>query len=311
VRSARLAAGAAAALFLAAPLVLPPYPLGLLLETCLFALFAMSLDLLVGWAGLVSLGHAAAFGLGGYTLALLTLHGGVSLLPALAGALLLAAAWAALTGALCVRGRGVGFLMLTLAFAQLLHTVAYKWTSVTGGSNGLAGIPRPPLALGPLGTLPVQGETAFYFVALTAAAAGGLLLHRVGRSPVGHILQGIRVNEARMRALGYPVVRYKVAALTLAGALAALAGALHAAYTGYVSPESLDWVSSGEVLIMVLLGGTGTLLGPVVGAGIFLFLREVVSTLTEHWMLYLGVLFMACVLLFPQGVVGVLRGRRA
>jgi len=310
MRSRYLAASAAAALLLGAPFVLPPYPLGLLLEASLFGLFAVSLDLLVGWAGLVSLGHAAAFGLGGYTLALLTLRGGVSLLPALLGALLLAGAWAGLTGVLCVRGRGVGFLMLTLAFAQLLHTVAYKWTSVTGGSNGLAGIPRPPLALWPLGVLPVQGDVPFYFVALGALAAAGLLLHRVARSPVGHILQGIRANEARMRALGFPVARYKVAALTLAGALAALAGALHAAYTGYVSPESLDWVASGEVLIMVLVGGAGTLLGPVVGAAIFLFLREVVSTLTQHWMLYLGALFMACVLLFPQGVVGVLRGRR-
>jgi branched-chain amino acid transport system permease protein len=307
----RLAVCAAAALLLGAPFVLPPYPLGLLLEAFLFGLFAMSLDLLVGWAGLVSLGHAAAFGLGGYTLAFLSLRAGWSLLPALLGALLVAAAWAALTGALCVRGRGVGFLMLTLAFAQLLHTVAYKWTSLTGGSNGLAGIPRPPLALGPLGNLPVQADAPFYFVALSAFVAGGLLLHRVGRSPVGHILQGIRANEARMRALGFPVLRYKVAALTLAGALAAVAGALHAAYTGYVSPDSLDWVTSGEVLIMVLLGGAGTLLGPVVGAVIFLFLREVVSTLTQHWMLYLGVFFMACVLLFPQGVVGVLRGRRA
>ena len=308
---ARLALCAAAALLLGAPFVLPPYPLGLLLEMFLFGLFAMSLDLLVGWAGLVSLGHAAAFGLGGYTLALLSLRAGWSLLPALLGVLVVAAAWAALTGALCVRGRGVGFLMLTLAFAQLLHTVAYKWTSLTGGSNGLAGIPRPSLALGPLGNLPVQADGPFYFVALSAFVAGGLLLHRVGRSPVGHILQGIRANEARMRALGFPVLRYKVAALTLAGALAAVAGALHAAYTGYVSPDSLDWVTSGEVLIMVLLGGAGTLLGPVVGAAIFLFLREVVSTLTQHWMLYLGVFFMACVLVFPQGVVGVLRGRRA
>jgi branched-chain amino acid transport system permease protein len=307
----RLAIGAAAALLLAAPVVLPPYPLGLLLEAFLFGLFAMSLDLLVGWAGLVSLGHAAAFGLGGYTLAFLSLRAGWSLLPALLGALLVAAAWAALTGVLCVRGRGVGFLMLTLAFAQLLHTVAYKWTSFTGGSNGLAGIPRPSLALGPLGSIPVHSDGPFYFVALSAFVAGGLLLHRVGRSPVGHILQGIRANEARMRALGFPVLRYKVAALTLAGALAAMAGALHAAYTGYVSPDSLDWVTSGEVLIMVLLGGAGTLLGPVLGAAIFLFLREVVSTLTQHWMLYLGVVFMACVLLFPQGVVGVLRGRRA
>ncbi|MBI3003457.1 MAG: branched-chain amino acid ABC transporter permease [candidate division NC10 bacterium] len=307
----RLVIAIAAALLAAAPFVLPPYPLGLLLEALLFGLFAMSLDLLVGWAGLVSLGHAAAFGLGGYTLALVTLQGGASLLPALAAALLLAAGWAALTGALCVRGRGVGFLMLTLAFAQLLHTVAYKWTSLTGGTNGLAGIPRPPLTFGPLGSLPVEGETAFYFVVLAAAALGALLLHRVGRSPLGHILRGIRANEARMRALGFPVVRYKVAALTLAGALAAVAGALHAAYTGYVSPDSLDWITSGEVLIMVLLGGAGTLVGPVVGAAIFLFLREVVSTLTQHWMLYLGALFMACVLLFPQGLVGVLRGRRA
>jgi branched-chain amino acid transport system permease protein len=270
----------------AAPWGLGDYGLSLLSEILVYALFAMSLDLVLGCAGLVSLGHAAFFGLGGYGFALLA-----------TAAVALAGAGGALFGAVALRGRGVGFIMLTFALAQLLHTVAFK-SDWAGGSNGLVGVPRPPFA---------TGEAAFYLVILATVVAAAWLAGRVVGSPVGRTLVGIRENAGRMAAMGYPVDRYRLLALVLGAVGAGAAGALYAAFTGYIGPSSLDWHASGEALIMVVLGGVGTLRGPAAGAAAYILLREGISSLTPHWMLALGALFVGFVLVAPDGLAGLAR----
>jgi branched-chain amino acid transport system permease protein len=281
----------------AAPWLLGAYGLALAAEVLVFALFAMSLDVVLGYGGLVSLGHAAFFGLGGYGFALLATAAHWPVLAAAAGAVALAGAGGALLGAIALRGRGVGFIMLTFALAQLLHTVVFR-ADWAGGSNGLVGLPRPAFA---------QGETAYYFAVLAVVVVSAWLLARVVDAPFGRTLVGIRENPSRMRAMGYAVDARRLAALVVAAFAAGAAGVLYGAFTGYVGPDVLDWRASGEVLIMAVLGGVGTLRGPALGAAAFILLREVVSSYTEHWMLVLGLAFVAVVLVSPDGLLGVWR----
>jgi branched-chain amino acid transport system permease protein len=281
----------------AAPWGLGDYGLSLLSEILVYALFAMSLDLVLGCAGLVSLGHAAFFGLGGYAFALLATAAGWPVAAAAPAAVALAGVGGALFGAVALRGRGVGFIMLTFALAQLLHTIAFK-SDWAGGSNGLVGVPRPAVA---------TGEAAFYFVILATVAAAAWLAGRVVGSPVGRTLVGIRENAGRMAAMGYPVDRYRLLALVLGALGAGAAGALYAGFTGYIGPSSLDWHASGEALIMVVFGGAGTLRGPAAGAAAFILLREGISSLTPHWMLALGALLVGFVLVAPDGLAGLAR----
>jgi branched-chain amino acid transport system permease protein len=291
-------------LLIGSPLVLPQYLLSLLTEVLIFGIFAMSLDLLLGYTGLVSFGHAAFFGVGAYTAGLaairLSPHLGVTLPLALG-----AAALAALViGYLCIRTAGIYFLMLTLAFAQVLYAVAFKWTPVTGGSNGLSGIPRPTLGLVPGG-----GELAdpirFYFFVLLIFLLVYYGLRRIVNSPFGRTLVGIRENEGRMRAIGYDVARYKLAAFVLAGVLAGLAGALNTYLNVFASPAQLNWTTSGQVLVMVIIGGAGTLIGPVLGAALVLLLQNLVSTHTDRWPMIMGAVFIIFVLLARFGIVGI------
>ena len=279
------------ALLLAAPLALGDYGRSLVAEIMLFAVFAMSLNVLLGYTGLVSFGHAAFFGLGAYTVAVLGAQLGLHpLLGALAG-VVIAGFVAALIGFFCIRASGVYFIMLTLAFAQLLHTVAAKWRSVTGGSDGM---PSPSLESGPL----------TYYLVLAVLAAVFLGLQRLIAAPLGHVFIGIRENEARMRATGYATSRYKLLSFVTAGCLGAVAGALFALQNGFVSPAVMFWVLSGEGLVMVILGGMGSLVGPVIGATAFLLLKHVISSYSSHWELIVGGTFIACVLFFKQGIYG-------
>ncbi len=286
------------------PLVVPSYLLSLLTEVLIYGIFAMSLDLLLGYTGLVSFGHAAFFGVGAYvagiTAVRLTPHMGITLPLALLGA----AVAALIIGYLSVRTSGIYFLMLTLAFAQVLYAVAFKWTPVTGGSNGLSGIPRPALGLVAGG-----GELAdpirFYFFTLVMFLLVYFGLKRVVGSPFGHTLVGIRENEARMSAIGYNVARYKLAAFVLAGVLAGLAGALNTYLNVFVSPALLNWPTSGQVLVMVIIGGAGTLIGPVLGAGLVLLLQNLVSSQTDRWPMIMGAVFIIFVLVARFGMVGI------
>ncbi|MGH3115015.1 MAG: branched-chain amino acid ABC transporter permease [Gaiellaceae bacterium] len=293
------------ALLAAAPFAISDFRLFLLTEILIFGLVAASLGLLVGFTGLLSLGHAAYYGVGGYTAALVAMRVTENGPAALALAVLATALVAAGTGWLAVRTRGVFFLMLTLAFAQLLFVLALTWEPVTGGSNGLSGIPRTGLVPGDEGDT-LASETNFYYYVLVAFLLGYVLLRRVGTSPFGRALVGIRENEARMRAVGYPVVRYKLASFCIAGAVAGYAGALFVQNTRFISPSNVSFEVSAFALIAVILGGVGTLYGPVLGAALVILLREELSSgFQEDWRLALGVIFVLFVYLVPRGFAGV------
>jgi len=287
---------------LAFPFVLPDYTRTLIAEIFIFAIFAMSLDILVGYTGLMSLGHAAFFGLGAYTVAILgVLFGGNAWLGVAAG-VTIAAAGAAVIGFFCVRTSGIPFLMLTLAFSQLVFSAALKWRNLTGGSDGLAIFEKPSF----LGWA-LSDSLAMYFMALAFFLLCYWGLRRLINAPLGHIFVGIRENEPRMLAIGYATSTYKVLSFTIAGALAGLAGGLYAIFNGFISPDAVYWTASGDILIMVMLGGAGTLTGPVIGTAIFMLMKNLVSSYSEHWMLIIGVVFISCVMFFPGGIWGTLR----
>jgi len=276
----------------------------LVTKIMILSIFALSLDLLAGYAGLVSLGHAAYFGVAAYTLALIAPAGDPanfwSTLPvSLAGSALAAL----VIGTFVVRTSGVYFIMVTLAFAQMIYYFFHD-TRIAGGSDGMYIDARP--ATGIAG-LDLADDTHFYYLVLVLLAGVFMLLSIILRSPFGRALQGIKSNEQRMRALGFATQRYKLAAFVLAGTLAGLAGYLAAAKEGYVNPELIAWHQSGVVLMMLILGGMGTLLGAVIGAFSYVLLQEWFSTLTRHWPLLMGGFIIVTVLLFPQGLAGLPR----
>jgi branched-chain amino acid transport system permease protein len=288
------------------PHFLSTYYLGLVIQMMIFALFAMSLDLLIGYTGMASLGHAAYFGVAAYSTGLLALKLGWSVWLALPAGLLVAALTATLFGFLALRTRGSYFLMITLALSQVVWGVAFGWRSLTGGDDGLPEVPRPNLGL----PWSLTDETPFYYFTLFCIGVGTFLLIRIVSSPFGYALRGIRESETRMLSLGYNVWRYKFAAFVLAATFAGLAGCLYVYYNRFVSPDYLQVVRSAEVLLMVILGGAGTLIGPAMGAALIVLLDNVVSAYTEHWLLVLGVIYIAVALFAPKGVVGFLRELR-
>lgn len=294
-------------LLIAAPFGLPPFAMTLLTEAVILGLFAMSLDMMVGYTRLVSFGHAAAYGLGAYASGWLLLNSGLALPFAIGGAAILTGVVAIGVGWVCTLATGVSFSMLTLAFAQLLYAVAFKWTSVTGGSDGLAGIPRTK---GPLGIEVFSTKTGFYYLALSCLVGAFLLCRMLVSSPFGAVLRGIRENEAKSLALGYNTRLYKIAVVAVSYALGGLAGALYAPFAGFANTELLFWLLSGQVLIMVIVGGSGTLIGPILGAAFFMLMEHWLSSYTEAWALFFGLVFIGFVLFAPQGLFGLLTGRR-
>jgi len=289
------------ALLIAAPLALPPFAMTLLTELVILGLFAMSLDLMVGYTRLVSFGHAAAYGIGAYASGYILLNSSTPLPFVVILAALLTGFIAIGVGWVCTLATGVSFSMLTLAFAQLLYAIAFKWTSVTGGSDGLAGIPRRP---GPLGITFFTGKAGFYYFALACLIGAYVMCRGLVASPFGAVLRGIRENEAKTLALGYNTRLYKIAVVAISYALGGLAGALYAPFAGFANTELLFWLLSGQVLIMVIVGGSGTLIGPVVGAALFMLLEHQLSSYTEAWALFLGLFFIAVVLFAPAGIWG-------
>jgi branched-chain amino acid transport system permease protein len=299
-----------AVVLLLLPHLLPPYYLGLVVQMLVFALFAMSLDLLIGYGGMASLGHAAYFGVAAYATGLLALrlHWGVWL--ALPAGLLAAALTATLFGLLALRTRGSYFLMITLALSQVLWGVAFGWRSLTGGDDGLPEVPRPDLGLPNLGLGPLTDGIPFYYFVLFFVTLGALLLMRIVSSPFGHALRGIRESETRMLALGYNVWRYKLTAFVLAGTFAGLAGCLYVYFNRFVSPDYINVPRSAEVLLMVILGGAGTLIGPAIGAALIVLLQNVVSAYTERWLIVIGTIYILVALFAPAGLIGLIRGLR-
>jgi branched-chain amino acid transport system permease protein len=308
-RPATLQTRAAELLVLAGLIVLPflmgDYPRALVTEIFIFAIFAMSLDLLLGFTGLMSLGHAAFFGLGAYAVAILGVQFGLNAWLGVAAGVVIAGAGAALIGFFCVRTGGIPFLMLTLAFSQLVFSVALKWRDVTGGSDGMA-IAEQPSFFG----FSLSESLPMYFMALAFFALAYWGLRRLLNSPLGHAFVGIRENEPRMMAIGYPTRAYKLMAFTIAGAIAGLAGGLYAIFNGFISSDAVYWTASGDILIMTMLGGAGTLIGPALGTAIFLLMKNVASSYSEHWLSIIGVTFICCVMFFPGGLWGSLQQLR-
>jgi branched-chain amino acid transport system permease protein len=296
------------AALIAFPPGLPPFLVTTLTEVLILGLFAMSLDLLVGYTGLDSFGHAAVYGLGAYTTALLLLNTGVPLPVALLAGAVATAAVAFPIAWLCTRTTGVAFAMLTLAFAQLLYAIAYKWQSVTGGSDGLAGVPRTP---GPFEMTWFTSRLGYYYMVAGCVVASYLLCRAFVRSPVGTALLAIRENERKAAALGYNPRAYKIVVFVVAAFFGGLAGSLYAPFAGFTSPDLFFWILSGQVLVMVIIGGAGTLAGPIVGAAFFYLLEHYLSALTNSWALVLGVIFIVFVLFVPEGIWGFVRRRAA
>ena len=288
------------------PLVVPQHSLTILIEALILGLFAMSLDLLVGYCRLYSFGHAAAYGLGAYSYALiltyvpLPLPVGILLAVAVTVLIAIPIAW------ICTRSTGVSFAMLTLAFAQLGYAMLFRFRDVTGGSDGLVGIPRHP---GPFGIDWFQGKLGYYYLVLVCLLGSFLLCRAIVRSPFGAVLAGIRENEPKTIALGYNTRAYKITTVVLAYGFGGLAGALYAAFAGFASPELFFWLTSGRVLIMVIVGGAGTLIGPILGGVSFVFLEHQLSQVTDLWPLIFGTIFMAFVMFAPQGIWGILTSR--
>jgi len=286
------------------PWVLARHQLSILVDLLIFGMFAMSLDLILGYTGMVSFGHAAYFGLGAYGSALVLIHFEQPVPVALLAGALLAGLVAAPVGWFSTRATGIYFAMLTLAFAQLLYTVAYKWRELTGGSDGIAGVPKTTLFWGG----PSLAEPRlFYFLVAACVVLSLVACRALVRSPFGRALQAIRENERRFVSLGRDPRPFKVVVFVVAAVLAGLAGALFAPFRGFASPEVMFWVLSGQGLMMVITGGIGTLVGPVLGAMVFILVQEILSSYTEHWMLFTGVVFVLIVIFLPGGVVGTTR----
>jgi branched-chain amino acid transport system permease protein len=271
----------------------------------ILSIFAISLDLLVGYTGLISFGHAAWFGMGGYVFALLGTKYQLtnSLWLTLPASMAVTAAGSFLVGLFVLRARGMFFIMVTLAFAQIFYFLFHDIKALGGSSDGMNLRGKPAAAIGDWVPFELSDTNTLYYFVMLMMVALLLFMALLLRSPLGRALQGIRENEHRMAAIGFPVFRYKLAAFTLAGAFAGLAGYLFAVLNSGVNPELLSWHQSADVLLMLILGGMGQLWGGVIGAFTFVLLQEVLSSFTKLWHLWLGVVIVLLVLFLPGGMI--------
>jgi len=297
------------ALLAAAPVVLPEFWRRFVTEILIWGLLAMSSDILIGYTGMISFGHSAFFGLGMYgTAAALLTVSPPNLWLALLYGLVGAAAVAVFVAYFATRLRDIYFSITTLVFSQIFYVIIFTWTAVTGGENGLT-FRRPELAIPGLISVPFTSDTLHWFV-LAVVTVSYLVLRRITRSPFGMVLQAIRENEPRTRAIGYPVERYKIVAVMLSGLFAGLAGVLYALQNKFAAPDFVFLVVSAETIIFNVMGGIGTLVGPVAGAAFFLLLREGFSRFfTEYYLIPVGLIFTAMVIFMPQGLLGFARRR--
>ena len=270
----------------------------LVMQIMIFGLLALSTDLLLGHAGLFSLCHAAFFAVAAYTTAILQVrHGVATALAAPAG--VLAGTLLAFVLAVAVRTRGVYFILITLAFGYIVWGVAYRWASFTGGDNGVTGVPFPAL-----GSLRVTGATAYYYVVLVVVLSCACAYLVLVRSPFGLTLRGIKSSESRMRSLGYDVGRHLYVAFVLSGVFASIAGVLYVYYNRFINPVAASFPVSVEAVLMAIIGGTGTIAGPFLGAGVILVLRNWVSGFFHYYTAVLGLVFIGTVLWAPHGIMG-------
>jgi branched-chain amino acid transport system permease protein len=292
-----------------APLVLPEFWRRFVTEILIWGLLAMSSDILIGYTGMVSFGHSAFFGLGMYgaAAALLSVRPPNLWLAVIYG-LVAAGVIAVFVAYFSTRLRDIYFSITTLVFSQIFYVIIFTWTEVTGGENGL-NFRQPPFSIPGVMSLAFTPVTLHWFV-LAVVAVSYLVLRRITQSPFGMVLQSIRENEPRTRAIGYPVERYKIVAVMLSGLFAGLAGVLYAVQNRFAAPDFVFFIISGEVVIFNVMGGMGTLAGPVVGAAFFFVLREVFSRyFTQYYLIPVGIIFTLMVIFVPQGLLGFLRRR--
>ena len=282
----------------AAPFFVSTYWVGLLTEISILAILAMSLDVLLGYTGLPSLGHASLFGVAAYAAGLLATRYRMDFWTCVLAGILVGTLLSAVIGLIVSHVRDVYFLMITLAIGMVLWGLSYRWIPVTGGDNGLSGIPALEAHAG----LPVEGPTVFYFVALAVFALSASAMALLVQSPFGLTLRGIRENEGRMKSLGYNTWLHCYLSFIVSGFFASVAGVMWAYYNGFVSPTYLDLTASSELFLMVTLGGPATLVGPVLGAGIIVLLKNVISAYTARWLLILGTVYIIAILAAPKGI---------
>lgn len=292
--------GVTGLIFVVLPLLLSQYLQSMMTKFFIFAIFAMSLDVIFGYAGLICLGHAAFFGVAGYTCGILIVRYGIeSFWIAAPCGILMAGFLAAVFGIVAFRVSGIYFLLVTFALGELLFSAATKWYSLTGGSYGLAGIPPPQLGLKWL----VWNATSFYYFAFAALIICYFLLYRMVHSPFGHALQGIREHEPRMECLGYNVWIYKYMAFIVSALFAGVAGVLFGHFNGLMAPMNLGIATSALAMLMVIIGSAGTLFGSIIGAGVIIFVEHYAGILTpERWPLIIGAVFIVSVLYFRSGI---------
>jgi branched-chain amino acid transport system permease protein len=297
------------AVLIAAPLVLPEFWRRFLTEVLIWGLLAMSSDLLIGYTGMISFGHSAFFGLGMYGAAgALIAIGPPNLWLAILFGLAGAAGAALFVAFFSIRLRDIYFAITTLIFSQIFYVIIFTWTAVTGGENGLI-FTRPHLTIPFLYDARFTSTTMHWFV-LAAVAGSYLILRRVTQSPFGMVLQSIRENEARTRAIGYPVERYKMVAVMLSGLFAGLSGVLYALQNQFAAPDFVYFITSGDTVIYNVMGGIGTLVGPIVGAGFFQLTRELLARFLGDqfpYLIPLGIIFIVMIIFLPQGLLGFAR----
>ena len=282
-----------------------PFYLALARRIMILAIAALSLNLVMGYGGLISMGHAAYIGIGGYTVGILAHHDVTSAWIQWPAALVFSAALAVVFGLISLRTRGVYFIMITLALAQMLFYLGISLEQY-GGDDGLPLLFRSEFG----GLIDLGDDLTFYYFVYALLLACFWLMQRLVNSRFGMVIQGARSNEVRMQALGFPTFRYQLTAFVLAGTMAGLAGVLLANHTDFINPEMAHWTRSAELLVMVLLGGMGSLAGPIVGAAVLLFLEEFLAGFTEYWALILGPFLVLVVLFARNGILGLLAARR-
>ncbi|MCK7543567.1 branched-chain amino acid ABC transporter permease [Marinobacter bryozoorum] len=292
----------AIALLIALPWYAPFFYIFIFTEILILGLFAVSFNLIFGYTGMLSFGHAAYFGMGAYTTAMLLLHQDWPFVYTLFAAMALSGLLALVIGFLCVRLSEVYFAMLTLAFGMMVFTIAHSWRDVTNGSDGIAGFRIKEFGLGL--DLTIGNPTVYYHVTLVVVGIAAVILYIISRSSFGMILKAIRQNPERVSFCGLNIRTYRLASFTIGGIFAGLAGALIAPFLRVASPELMHWSMSAEPVLMSILGGTGYFLGPFVGAAMFVLLETWITSFTESWMLFLGIVLALMVMFFRKGVLG-------
>jgi len=291
------------AAFIALPWILPAYYLGLVTTSLILAILAMSANLLLGYLGLASVGQAAFFGIASYSIAIVVRHGDVGSWSAVGVGLLAALVAGLVFGPLAIRTRDIFFLVIMLAFCQIMYGLTFSWRSITGGDDGLPGLLRPVLIPG----VSLDSPVSYYFLVLAVFLLVAGFLWLLVNSPFGLTLKGIRDSEIRMRVLGYNVWFYKYIAFVVAGIMGGISGILNAYYYGCPSPGDFSIIHSSSALLMVILGGPGTIFGPLVGSLLIVFIRDIVSGFTDRWMIVLGLAYVLTVLFCPDGILGTVR----